>query len=163
MVRKYWYLIVAAVVGFVLLFTGLPHRSCLPGIPVCGPGEIMVELDTNADGNTDFWAFLDQDTVPVGSVGDTDFDGTPDSWDVFKNGRAFLAQQDTDNDGIIDFILIVVYDEEERNMRDILFLLEKENLFVEAADTGWLECSTTSSDNPYFHTYRDGYPFPGSH
>ncbi|MCD4707608.1 MAG: hypothetical protein K8S62_07695 [Candidatus Sabulitectum sp.] len=280
MLKKYWYLIVAAVVGLVLLFTGLPERSNLPGIPVCEPGEIMVELDTNDDGNTDFWAFLNQDSVPVGSIGDTnfdgrpdswshfrngrafldqedtdndgmidliilslynrdeskirsillrleeenlfvaaedtewlecgtifshqpdslhaapvfesgeiiterdrnddgnidfwlfsdlnnvpvrlvldiDFDGRPDNWSHFKNGRAFLDQEDTDNDGIIDFILLCIYDEEERNMREVLFLLEEDNLFATTADTGWLECSTTSSTNPFFHTYRDGYP-----
>lgn len=158
LVRKYWYLIVAAVVGLVLLFTGLPQHSSLPGIPVCKPGEVMIELDTNDDGNTDFRAFLDQDSVPVGTVGDTNFDGNPDNCDNFKNGRVFHAQQDTDNNGIIDYILFYIYDEEERNMREVLFLLEEENLFTITADTGWLECSTTSSTNPYFHTYRDGYP-----
>ena len=158
MVRKYWYLIVAVVVGLVLLFTGLPQRNPLPGVPVCGPGEIMVELDTNDDGNTDFWAFLDQDSVPVGSVGDTNFDGKPDSWSHFKNGRAFLEQEDTNNDGTIDLIIVNLFNEDESKIRSILLLRvlvqDMGDIFFEAEDTGWVECGTT------FQHQRNSQPDP---
>ncbi len=138
MVKKYWCLIVVIVLGLVLLFIRLPHRNSLPGVPVSEPGEILRERDTNDDGNVDVWMFYDQNNVPVLMVRDTDFDGRPDSWDHFKNGKPFLAQEDQDYDGTIDFILIQILDEEEKKARGIIFLLEG-NIFVEDGDTGWIE------------------------
>lgn len=143
MVKKYWCLILVIVLGLVLLSKVLPHRNSLPNVPVREPGEIVNELDTNDDGNIDVWFFTDQDTVPVRMIRDTDFDGKPDSWDHFKNGQTFLAQEDRDHDGRIDFIILDIYDMEENNIRQVLLLLEEGNLFVAAEDTGWLKCGTT--------------------
>lgn len=138
MIKSHWCLIVVIVLALVLLFIGLPQRNSLPGVPICENGEIVREVDRNDDGNVDVWIFADQDTVIVRMVRDTNFDGRPDTWDYFKNGKPSLAQEDQDHDGTIDFILIQVHDEEEKKARGIIFLLEG-NIFVEDGDTGWVE------------------------
>ena len=75
MVKKYWCLIVVTVLGLVLLFIVLPQRNSLPGVPVCEPGKIVREVDSNDDGNVDVWMIYDQNNVPALMVRDTDFDG----------------------------------------------------------------------------------------
>ena len=138
MVKKHWCLIVVILLVLVLIFTRFPQRNSLPGIPVCENGEIVIEADRNDDGNVDVWIFANQDSVPDRMVLDTDFDGAPDSWDHSKNGNVFLSQEDKDHDGIIDFIVLTLYDEGEKKMRIIVLLLEG-NIFVEEVDSGWCE------------------------
>ena len=57
-----------------------------------------IEMDRNGDGKPDLW----EDLVRKIIIRDADFNGVPDTWDYFKNGRLFRSGYDTDGDGMPD-------------------------------------------------------------
>lgn len=57
-----------------------------------------IPVDRNGDGIPDLW----QDVVRQIIVRDNDYNGIPDTWDYFKNGRLFRSGYDTDGDGMPD-------------------------------------------------------------
>jgi hypothetical protein len=65
--------------------------------------------------------------------------GRPDKWSFFKNGRAFLDEEDTDHDGKVDVIYLSIYDSQGIKQRVFSFALQdkEKNIFAIQEDTGW--------------------------
>ncbi len=64
-------------------------------------------------------------------VRDLNRDGRPDAWSFFKNGKAFIEEEDTDHDGKVDRIQIRVRDSQGQKERYVtLELKDKRNNYV---------------------------------
>ena len=115
----------------ILLFTS--------SIPLFGYCEEIQTYDKNKDGKTDSWIYRDDKGVPTRWIRDSNFDGKEDQWLFFKQGKAFLDEEDLDGDGKVDRIIIHVYDLEHNKSRSISILLKdaRKNIFIENEDTGW--------------------------
>ena len=107
--------------------------------PTLGCCEQEQTFDKNKDGKIDMWLYRDEKGIPIKWVRDANFDGKDDSWSFFKNGEAFLDEEDLNGDGKVDRIIINIFDSEEKKSRGIsIFLKDPEkNVFIENEDTGW--------------------------
>ena len=96
-------------------------------------------VDKNKDGKIDNWIYRDDKKAPIKWISDSNYDNKEDKWSFFKNGRAFLDEEDLDGDGKVDVIYLNLYDSNDMKDRGIsLILKDKEkNIFVEHEDTGW--------------------------
>lgn len=108
-------------------------------IPVFCYGEQIQTVDKNKDGKIDNWLYRDDKGVPIKWVRDTNFNGKEDSWSFFKDGKAFLDEDDLNGDGKVDRIIITVFDSERKKVRNISIIQkdQEKNIFIENEDTGW--------------------------
>ena len=107
--------------------------------PTLGYCEQEQTFDKNKDGKIDVWLYRDEKGVPIKSVRDTNFDGKEDSWSFFKNGEAFLDEDDYNGDGKVDRIIVTIFDSEHKKSRGLsIFLKDPEkNVIIVNEDTGW--------------------------
>ncbi len=100
----------------------------------------MQDIDKNKDGKTDNWIVRDDKNIPIKWIKDTNFDGKEDSWSFFKNGKVFLEEIDSDEDGRVDEIYLIIFDSETKKLRTISLILEdmEKSIFIEKEDTGWV-------------------------
>lgn len=110
-------------------------------VPENVDGLILTTLDMNNDGNIDTWIYRDENEIIQKAIMDKTRNGHPDSWELFKNGRAYFSQEDHDGDGRVDVLFSHVFDEEYHKYRGFSFTLQnkKRNIFSEQEDTGWIE------------------------
>lgn len=100
------------------------------------------KVDSNKDGKTDKWFYIDDKGNSTKWVRDNNFDGKEDAWDFFKygeEGRVVLHEEDTNGDGKVDRIIVTVSDSENKKARGIVLDLKDSvsNLFVQKGDSGW--------------------------
>ncbi len=95
--------------------------------------------DKNKDGRVDWWIYRDDKNIPFKSVRDKNFDGKEDSWSFFKDGKAFLDEDDYDGDGKVDTIYLNIVDAKNQKTRGFRLILQdkSKNIFVVDEDTGW--------------------------
>ena len=108
-------------------------------IPLFGYCEQIQTIDKNKDEKIDSWLYRDEKGTPIRWVKDSDSDGKEDRWSFFKDGKAFLDEEDLNGDGKVDRIIISVFDSENKKARSISILQKapEKNIFVENEDTGW--------------------------
>ena len=101
----------------------------------------LTKVDRNQDGEIDSWIYRNEEGIPSIGIIDQNYNGDPDSWAFFKNGKAFLDEEDSDGDGKIDKIFLHVFSEDKNKIREFFFDLldKKRNIFVEKEDTGWVD------------------------
>ncbi len=104
--------------------------------PMLGFCEEVTANDLNKDGKVDSWLYRDDKGVSLKWFRDTDFDGREDQWSFFKDGRAFLDEEDTNGDGKVDRIIITMWDP-QNNQRTILLTQDDKSIFFLDEDTGW--------------------------
>ena len=141
MKKRYYIIIVVMVtIGFVLFL----NRSGILGsenlIPKEEPNLRVETRDSKRDGKIDHWLYRDKNGSPVKWIRDSNHDGRPDKWSFFKNGRAFLDEEDTDHDGKVDQIQLSLVDDQGYRQRFINLVLKdkRTNIFEVQFDTGWV-------------------------
>ena len=103
--------------------------------------EVLKTIDKNKDGKIDIWVYGTKSGIPRSWIRDKNYDGIPDNWSFFKDGKAFIDEVDFDGDGKVDTIYINIWNENKTKTRGLSFRLRDKdrNVFVEQEDTGWVE------------------------
>ena len=109
-------------------------------VPKDEPNLRLETKDSRKDGKIDNWLYRDENRVPVKWIRDSNRDGRPDAWSFFKNGKAFLDEDDTDHDGRVDVIYLHLRDSQGIKQRLLIFVLKQKrnDVFELHEDTGWL-------------------------
>ncbi len=109
----------------------------------------LEKLDSNKDGSIDTWLYRDDSNIPLKWIRDSNHNGQPDKWSFFKNGKAFIDEEDLDFDGKADLIIIQIVDSQGKKLRMFsLVLKDKEkNVFIPQEDTGWIEKDQLKFEN----------------
>lgn len=96
-------------------------------------------IESKEEGKIDNGIFRNKDGVAMKWIRDSNHDGRPDKWSFFKDGRSFLNEEDTNNDGKVDVIYLNINDSQGIKQRAFSFVLKdiEENIFVVHEDTGW--------------------------
>jgi hypothetical protein len=100
----------------------------------------LEKIDSNKNGSIDNWLYRGDSNIPLKWIRDSNHNGQPDKWSFFKNGKAFIDEEDLDFDGKADLITIQMVDSQGNKLRIFsLALKDKEkNIFIPHADTGWI-------------------------
>jgi len=141
MKKRYSIIILVLIVIGLLLFlikSGIFSTANL--IPKEEPNLRLETKDSKHDGIIDNWLYRDTNGVPMKWIRDSNHDDRPDKWSFFKNGRAYLDEEDTDNNGKIDQIQLSVADSQGYKQRFINLILKdkRSNNFEVQFDTGWV-------------------------
>jgi hypothetical protein len=127
-------------VGFILFLSksGILRSENL--VPKEEPNLRLETRDSKRDGKIDNWLYRDKNGISVKWIRDSNHDGRPDKWSFFKNGRAFLDEEDTDHDGKVDQIQLSLADDQGYKQRFINLVLKdkRTNTFEVQFDTGWV-------------------------
>ncbi len=137
--RHYIIIVVIFTIGFVFLLNRSVIFRSGNLIPKEEPDLRLETKDSKKDGKIDNGFYRDKNGVPVKWISDSNHDGRPDKWSFFKNGRAFLDEEDTDHDGKVDVIYLSIYDSQGIKQRVFSFALKdkEKNIFAIQEDTGW--------------------------
>jgi hypothetical protein len=140
--KKRYYLIILVLftIVFVLLINGSVVFRSANLTPKEEPNLRLETKDSKKDGGIDNWVYRDKKGVPVKWIRDSNHDGRPDKWAFFKNGRAFLDEEDTDHDGRVDQIQLSLVDAQGYKQRFINLALKdkRTNTFEVQFDTRWV-------------------------
>jgi len=136
---------------FIILavLLAIAFLSLLPGnfifrsadlIPKEEPNLQLETKDSKKNGKIDSWLYRDENRVPVKLIRDSNRDGHPDARSFFREGKAFLDEDDTDHDGKVDVIYLHLRDSQGIKQRSLMFVLKEKrnNVFEVHEDTGWL-------------------------
>lgn len=126
-------------VGTITLLSTICEKQSLPQSSQKNDSGSVTVKDVNNDGKMDNWLYADKENTPLRWIRDSDFDGVPDQWSYFKDGKAFIDQHDLDQNGKVDAIYLNIWTEDRKMTRGFSFRLEdvEHNIFVEHEDTGW--------------------------
>ena len=140
--RQRYYLIPVIVLFIILILQfGWPSLSgSQTASPEKDSNQKLETKDRNKDGKLDMWLYRDNKGTPLKWIYDYDYDGRPDNWSFFKNGKSYLDEKDTDGDGKVDEIYLSIWDSQGIKQRYLyLVLKDKEKYIFEVQeDTGWL-------------------------
>jgi hypothetical protein len=127
------------IIGLSLLLSRHAFFRPTNFIPKKEPNLRLETKDSKKDGRIDSWLYRDQSGVPVKWIRDSNHSGRPDKWSFFKNGKAFLDEEDTDHDGKVDVIYLTVWDSQGIKQRSFSFAVQNKdtNVFVLHEDIGW--------------------------
>ncbi len=131
---------VAFIIGLSLLLNRHAFVRSKNLIPKEEPNLWLETKDSKHDGIIDSWFYRDKNGVNVKWIRDSNHDGRPDKWSFFRDGIAFLDEEDTDHDGKVDVIYLYIWDSQGIKQRCFSFAVQnkKTNVFVLHEDTGWI-------------------------
>ena len=140
MKRRYYIIVLMLTAAFLLFLIGTTISGEANLTPKEEPNLRLETKDSKKDGIIDNWLYRDRNGVPVKWIRDRNRDGRPDAWSFFKDGKAFIEEEDSDNDGKVDLIQIRIRDPQGEKERYLMLVLKdnRNNTFEAREDTGWI-------------------------
>lgn len=130
---------VLLIIGLSLLLNRHAFFRSKNVLPKEEPNLRLETKDSKHDGKIDNWFYMDKNGIPVKWIRDSNHAGRPDKWSFFKNGKAFIDEEDIDHDGKVDVIYLTIWDSQGIKQRVLSLNVQdkKTNVFVLHEDTGW--------------------------